>query len=409
MHVGIGTVNGKQGYPAGQEVAKQAIRNGNIAKATLAIAFCGANIDAAEFLRGVQDVIGTAVPLTGGSAIGVISNDRLSYSDRPAGVVLIEDEQLHVQTAATGGLDKDEYQTGLDLAAQLNTDDGDTMLLFFDTVRTPGSPAAVPVMNSSLPLLQGIEEKLASAPTIFGGGTVKDYLFSETIQFKDDTVLSQSAAALVMRDKDLIVDFTITHGCSPKDGIYHTITKIDGATLYEIDNRPVVEVINEIYGSEEWQQQIPVKRLTIGVNHGERLWTEYKEEDYVNRLIIGILPDKSGIVIFESDFSVGTEMLFMLRDSRLMIESARGNSSRLLQKVRKEGKTPAWGFYINCAGRSALFSETLTEEATEVQKVFNAEKIPLFGFYSGVEIAPFGGISRGLDWTGVLILFSKKA
>jgi len=29
----------------------------------------------------------------------------------------------------------------------------------------------------------------------------------------------------------------------------------------------------------------------------------------------------------------------------------------------------------------------------------------LLGFYSGVEIAPFLGRSRGLDWTGVLLLF----
>ena len=29
---------------------------------------------------------------------------------------------------------------------------------------------------------------------------------------------------------------------------------------------------------------------------------------------------------------------------------------------------------------------------------------PLLGFYSGVEIAPFEGYSRPLDWTGVLAL-----
>lgn len=408
MHVGIGTVNGKDGFAAGQEAAKLAIGNGRICSATLAIAFCGAEIDAGDFLLGVQEVIGTTVPLTGGSAIGIISNNWLSYTDKPAGIILIEDDQLQVQTAAAEGLDKDERQTGRELAAQLTVDDGDTMLLFFDTVRTPGSPSSVPTMNSSRLLLQGIAEKLRGTPAIFGGGTLRDYLFSKTIQFKDNTVLSQSAAALVLRDKNLLVDFTITHGCSPKDGIYHTITKIDGATIYEVDNRPVVEVINDIYDSEDWQLQLPVKRLTIGVNHGERLWSEYKEEDYINRLIIGVLHDKSGIVLFEPDFSVGTEILFMLRDSRLMIESARKNSSRLLQRVREEGKTPVWGFYIDCAGRSALFSETLTEEATEVQNVFNAGKIPLFGFYSGVELAPSAGRSCGLDWTGVLILFSKK-
>jgi hypothetical protein len=408
MRVGIGTANGKEGYAAGQEVAQQAIDNGKISAPALAIAFCGSNIDSGNFLHGVQEIIGTTVPLTGGSAIGIISNNWLSYTDQPAGIILIEDDQLQIQTAAAGGLDRDERQTGRDLAAQLVAADGDTMLLFFDPVKKSGSPVSVPVMNSSVALLQGIEENLQSTPSIFGGGTLRDYLFSETFQYRDNAVLSQSAIALVLRDKNLLVDFTITHGCSPKDGIYHTITKIDGATIYEIDNRPVVEVINEIYGSEEWQQQNPVKLLTIGVNHGERFWTEYNEEDFLNRLIIGILPDKSGIVLFEPDFCVGDEILFMIRDSRLMIKSARENSRKLLQRAIAEGKTPVWGLYLNCAGRCALFSETRTEEATEVQNVFNTCNIPLFGCYSGVEIAPFYGKSRGLGWTGVLILFSKK-
>ena len=34
--------------------------------------------------------------------------------------------------------------------------------------------------------------------------------------------------------------------------------------------------------------------------------------------------------------------------------------------------------------------------------------MPLLGFYSGVEIAPFMGGSRALDWTGVLIVLSEE-
>ena len=34
-------------------------------------------------------------------------------------------------------------------------------------------------------------------------------------------------------------------------------------------------------------------------------------------------------------------------------------------------------------------------------------KTPLLGFYSGVEIAPFLQKSRGLDWTGVLLVLAE--
>ena len=90
-----------------------------------------------------------------------------------------------------------------------------------------------------------------------------------------------------------------------------------------------------------------------------------------------------------------------------MIESARDNVEALMSEIAGDHKNACFGFYIDCAGRSAALSNTLTEEAAEVQKVLNRFDIPLLGFYSGVEIAPCLQKSRGLDWTGVLIIFAE--
>ncbi len=35
--------------------------------------------------------------------------------------------------------------------------------------------------------------------------------------------------------------------------------------------------------------------------------------------------------------------------------------------------------------------------------------VPFGGFYSGVEVAPFDGYSRPLDWTGVLVVLRRRA
>lgn len=43
----------------------------------------------------------------------------------------------------------------------------------------------------------------------------------------------------------------------------------------------------------------------------------------------------------------------------------------------------------------------------EVQRVMNKYNTPLLGFYSGVEVAPILGKSRGLDWTGVLMVLAE--
>jgi CheY-like chemotaxis protein len=82
----------------------------------------------------------------------------------------------------------------------------------------------------------------------------------------------------------------------------------------------------------DWSSQVPVKRLTIGVYHGDE-FDGFREDQYVNRLISGVLPDRQGIVLFEPDLQEGSKILFMLRNSKLMMDSARKNSAALLQKI----------------------------------------------------------------------------
>ncbi len=98
----------------------------------------------------------------------------------------------------------------------------------------------------------------------------------------------------------------------------------------------------------------------------------------------------------------------MLRDNSQMIESARANTEGLMAGIRSDGRRAAFGLYIDCAGRTARAANMLTEEAAEVQAVFKQLDVPLLGFYSGVEIAPFLDKSRGLDWTGVLMVLTEE-
>ena len=111
--------------------------------------------------------------------------------------------------------------------------------------------------------------------------------------------------------------------------VYHTITRIQGSVIYELDGKPIVDMIDAIYGNQEWRTQVPVKRLSLGLNLGEK-YEDFQESQYVNRLISGVLPGGEGIVIFEPDLEKDMEIQFMLRDADEMIESARKNSSGII-------------------------------------------------------------------------------
>ena len=65
------------------------------------------------------------------------------------------------------------------------------------------------------------------------------------------------------------------------------------------------------------------------------------------------------------------------------------------------------GFYIDCAGRGSARSGAPVEEAEMVLRGL-PPGVPFGGFYSGVEVAPFDGYSRPLDWTGVLVVLRRR-
>jgi len=407
MKVGIGYSNEKDGFLSGRKTAEDAINNGGIERPAFVLAFCSGQLEAGEFFKGLQSIIGNGAPIIGGSSIGIITNDSLSYEGFSAGAAIIESENLTSHVIAVGNLDKNEKLAGQRLAEKLsNKIDGNLLLIFYDSIKIPPTENNPPVINASPGLIEGIEKNLKGNVPIVGGGVVGDFEFSPTKQFCGSYVDSQSVVGALLGG-DFRPHFRIMHGCIPKDGIYHTVTKVEGPVLYELDEKPIVEIIDAQYGNSEWRTQLPVKRLTIGVNHGDK-YEEFNEKYFVNRLISGALPNGKGVLLFEPDLTEGDEILFMLRNNEMIIESVRENTSELLDEIIANGERPAFGLYIDCAGRASKISDTLIEEASEVQRICNQYKVPLLGFYSGVEIAPLIGKSRGLDWTGVLLILAEK-
>lgn len=407
MKIGIGYCNKPEAFLSGKEVVEDAIAKAGIDKPNFIIAFCSGQVDHNEFFKGLQSAAGKKVPIIGGSAIGIITNEDLSYEGHPAGALVVQSDMLQHRVAVVGNLNEDEKLAGKILADKLSNETEDKLLLiFYDSIKKAALKTAPPIMNASPPLIEGIEEKLKPNIPVIGAGLAGDYAFHQTKQFCGSYVDSQNLVGLMLTG-DFKPYSRIMHGCTPLDGIFHTITKIKGDVIYEVDGKPIVEIIDNMYRTQDWQEQHPLQLLTIGVNHGKR-HAMFQESNYVNRLITGILPGGEGVGIFEPDFEEGTEIQFMWRDDEEMLESTKRNSAELMKQIEEDGRKALFGLYIDCAGRAAKHSTTKTEEALEVQKVFNQYNTPFLGFYSGVEIASLLGKSRGLDWTGVMLVLTGR-
>jgi hypothetical protein len=404
--VGIGFCNDKDGLASGTRVAKEALEGGGITRPDLVFAFCSGGMDHEAFFSGLRTVVGKDVPIVGGSAVGLITNDHISYDGAPAGIAIIESNNIRCRVAAVGDVDKDGEAAGLRLADMLPLGPEDKiMLLFYDWVKRGAEGDKPPVLNASAPFLAGIDRRVKFEVPVIGAGIAGSYDLGPTRQFCGSFVNTQHAVGVVLSGF-FHPYFSIVHGCTPIDGIYRTITRMEGSVIYELDGMPVADIIDGLFGSRQWRDQRPVNLLTIGVNYGEK-YGEPREENYVNRLIIGALPDGSGISMFEPDLEEGVDIQFMLRDTRKMMESARKNSANLLDAIATDGKRAVFAMYIDCAGRTMQYSGAPSEEAAEVQEICNNHRVPLLGFYSGVEIAPFLHRSRGLDWSGVLVVLAE--
>ncbi|MCP4589167.1 MAG: hypothetical protein GY842_00345, partial [bacterium] len=272
-------------------------------------------------VAGLAAVIGPDVPIVGGSAIGVITHEALSYTGHPACAAVFEAEQIGFKIAFSDNLDQDPRDAGERLLARLAPADHEKLLLvFYDSIKRPATAAGPPVMNPSGPLIEGLSRNLNPGCVTLGAGLMGGLDFGPTRQFCFDRTLSQSAVGLMLSGQ-FHPYFTVFHGCTPLDGIYHTITRMQGDQIYEIDHEPAVELIDSAFGTTGWRQQNPVNLVTLGVNCGERFEAP-QESNYINRLITGVLPDNAGIGIFEPDLTEGTEIQFMLRDPERMVESA---------------------------------------------------------------------------------------
>ena len=401
---GIGFCDKKDSFEAGKRAASDALKAMGSEGGSLSLAFCTGKHNYQACFQGIKSVVGDT-PVIGGAAIGIITNKYLGYEGYQVGVAVLPDD-LKFDIAVAGELDKGEKQTGLVLGRELalkRNPSEQLALIFYDSIRAEPPPA--PVLNISSYLLEGFEYGLGNKPpVIVGAGLIGTCSFAKGKQFCGDTVVEQHAAATLLSG-NYTVYTEIMHGCKPMSD-YHTITRVEGPVIYEIDGIPAMDVIDNLLRTTEWQKRLPLLLVTLGVNHGDK-YGPYDENNYVNRLIIGIIPEQKAVVLFEADFENGAEFQFMRRNAKLMEKSAEQGSRKAVEWFKSKRQEPFFALYIDCAGRTAGYSGAEIEEASVVQRVLGQD-IPLLGFYSGVEIAPLMGKSRGLDWTGVLLMLARS-
>ncbi len=369
----------------------------------LLLVFCGGKHDPAAALAALRAAYG-AVPVVGGSAAGAMGGGELGYSGMEVGIVAFTAASLVPQLHVTHGLLAGEAGAGEALARAVASQAADdaVVLLFFDSVAS-----TVPLrLHHASALVDGFHVGLGGKRVnLIGGGLLTDMNLSDGWVFDGGGVSKHSAVALVFPPA-IKAETVVMHGCRPVSS-FMEITRIDGAVVHELDGQPALAVIERMLGLRLGSTDGSDLSLvaTLGEKHGDP-FAPYDENAYVNRLILGANRAAGSITLFEPDFRQGARVQIMARDNALMLDSVRQGTAAA--RTRNLASRPFLGLYIDCAGRASARSGAPLEEAALMMQDLRAS-FPLLGFYSGVEIAPFGSYSRPLDWTGVLTLLTQEA
>lgn len=402
---GVGFSETSDSEEAGQAAARAALDSAGVSKGDVALLFHTAKHDPHGYSRGVRKVLGEDARLIGGYAGGLITSKELGYDGYQSAVAILASDSVKFETFYEEGLDvHSEREVGRKLAAKIRNVDyeGDPGLIYmYDSVKKYSETGGID-LNLGTYLVEGMGEELGTWPTAAGVGMIGNIQFNPTHQFFDDKVLQQSALALVGHGSGFRMDVTVMHGCKPASD-YHTVTGVDRNVILEIDGKPALDAVQDIMGpnaDRSWEEY-PLF-LTLGVNRGDK-WGDYNEDDYANRLCMGIDQDRKGLVMFEPDLVPGTEVQLMRRsvDFSYIRKKAEAMAERL------KGRKPFFALYIDCMGRASAYCGSEHEEGAEIQAVFGAD-IPLLGMYTGVEIGPAGAVAQQpLDWSGVLCVMSE--
>ncbi|MDR2946836.1 MAG: FIST C-terminal domain-containing protein [Candidatus Adiutrix sp.] len=401
MHAGVGYSDTPDTYAAGRQVALDALKQGGLGRpCDLVLLFFTAAHEAGVLRDAVASVVGAGVPIVGGAAVGVISNERFGYAGDQIVLAAFWFEGARCDFLAEGGLKESEEATGCRLGRRLaglpEFSAASSLMLFYDAIdREDGRMRLV----MATPLIAGLERGLGFLPNLIGAGLQGDYAASATRQIAEREVVRHHALALSFSGA-VTLDNVIMHGCRPGTG-YFTVTKSDMQTVLEINGKPALSFITSLLKNALTPDELPFS-LILGVNRGKK-WSRFDEKSYANRLCLAVDKERDGLVMFEPDMVAGTEFQVMYRSFDLDYIPPR--IEKTFADAEAAGRKPVFALYIDCAGRAAGYAGTDLEDALMVQKSV-AGRVPLMGIYSGVEIAPVEGRPRGLDWTGVFCLFS---
>ena len=227
-------------------------------------------------------------------------------------------------------------------------------------------------------LIEGLENKLNKNISITGGMCGDDARFEKTLSSYKDNPKTGEVVLIGLYGDALEVSFASAGGWFPF-GPERKITKSKDNIIYEIDNKPALE----IYKNHLAHRAIglPSASLSFPLNV-----TYQGKTQAVVRTILAV-DESQNTLILAGDAPENSKVQLLMASVDALIDGAQ-NATELAVKNRE--KKAEIAVLVSCIGRKLVMNNRVGEETEYVKESLDASTL-ITGFYSYGQIAPFNG------------------
>jgi hypothetical protein len=393
IQAGVGLSHHRNPQVAGQEAVRQALGAAGIEKPDFVFLFGTVGYDQHALLRAVREAAGDA-PLCGCSGEGVIAGGEADESNFAVGVMAIRSDQLRFSHGMVTGLGEDPTKAGRAIAEAIQPEvNSDTLALFL----LPAGILPGGIAWNIDRLMAGLEGELNLDHLLpLVGGTAGDnWVGKRTYQYTDDHVVSDGVAWALLSSQARIA-WVVNHSCVPV-GVEHKVTCCEGNVIYELDGKPVLEILRDYLTDEEMENWVKaVNTFPLGLKAPGHMRSY---DEYVIRGIGRV--DTTGYVTIGTEVSEGTSIWVTRRDYEKLAHGVERVAEEIKAQLGED--PPRLVFQFDCAGRGKVFlREQQKLRLLETLQTRIGPDVPWLGFYTYGEIAPVGGHNCFHQYTLVL-------
>lgn len=301
-----------------------------------------------------------------GSTAGEIINENVHDNSIVVTAIEFKKTTFEIKTANILDFNKNAKKLGEELISQLPKENLKHVFVLSEGSFVNGS--------ALIDGLQGYDENL----TITGGMCGDGALFEKTITSYKENPKPGEVIIIGFYGDTFEVSFASVGGWRTF-GPERIITKSKDNVLYEIDNKPALDLYSKYLGDKA--SELPQASLLFPLN----VKAEGKKNPVV-RTILSINSDNNSMVL-AGDVPENSSVQLMMSSVDEIVGGAY-DAAKLAMSERK--KSPQLAILISCIGRKLVMDQRVEEEIEEVRQILG-HKTKLVGFYSYGEIAPFHG------------------